>query len=210
MSGVTESGLKLLSRGIVKDNPTFRMVLGICSTLAVTNRVSSSVAMSLGTTFVIVSSSLTVSLLRNWIPKRVRMAVYTVIISTYVVFVDMYLKAFHTAVSEQIGPYVGLIITNCMIMGRAESFASSNGPGRSVLDALGVGIGYSLSLLALSAVREPLGFGTFMGYPVMGKNWDPWLLMSMPPGAFLVLGLYIWILRTIYPGQETAAGGRKL
>lgn len=189
----------VFTKGIIRDNPTFRMVLGICSTLAVTNRVSNSIAMSLGTTFVVVSSSLAVSMIRNYIPRRVRMAVYTVIIATFVVCVDIYLKAFYPVISRQIGPYVGLIITNCMIMGRAESFASSNRLLPSALDALGVGLGYSLSLLAISAIREPLGFGTFMGYSVLGNWWEPWVLMVMPPGAFLVLGLYIWILRTIYP-----------
>lgn len=198
----TENGAKILTKGLIKDNPTFRMVLGICSTLAVTNRVTNSIAMSIGTTFVIVSSSVTVSLIRNYIPRRVRMGVYTVIIATFVVFVDIFLKAFYPVISKQIGPYVGLIITNCMIMGRAEAFASGNRPLPSVLDALGVGIGYSFSLLALSAIREPLGFGTFMGYQVMGSGWEPWVLMVMPPGAFLVLGLYIWILRTVYPDER--------
>ncbi|MDH3976116.1 MAG: electron transport complex subunit RsxE [Deltaproteobacteria bacterium] len=187
----------ILTRGIIRDNPTFRMVLGICSTLAVTNRVSNSIAMSLGTAFVLLSSSLSVSLLRNYIPRKVRMAVYTVIIATFVVVVDIYLKAFYPLISKQIGPYVGLIITNCIIMGRAEAFASVNRPFPSVLDALGVGIGYSFSLLLLSSIREPLGFGTYLGYAVFGDWWEPWVLMVMPPGAFLVLGLYIWILRTV-------------
>ena len=181
----------------MRDNPTFRMVLGICSTLAVTNRVSNSIAMSLGTTFVLVCSSLAVSLLRNYIPRKVRMAVYTVIIATFVVFVDIYLKAFYPLISKQIGPYVGLIITNCIIMGRAEAFASANKPFPSILDALGVGMGYSFSLLLLSSIREPLGFGTWLGHVVLGDWWEPWVLMVMPPGAFLVLGLYIWILRSV-------------
>lgn len=193
----TASMKNILIRGFIRDNPTFRMVLGICSTLAVTNRVSNSIAMSLGTTFVVVSSSLAVSLLRNFIPRKVRMAVYTVIIASFVVVVDIYLKAFYPVISKQIGPYVGLIITNCIIMGRAEAFASSNKPFPSVLDALGVGMGYSFSLILLSSIREPLGFRTWMGYTVLGDWWDPWILMVMPPGAFLVLGIYIWILRTV-------------
>jgi len=187
----------ILIRGIIRDNPTFRMVLGICSTLAVTNRVSNSIAMSLGTTFVLIGSSLSVSLLRNYIPRKVRMAVYTVIIATFVVVVDIYLKAFYPVISKQIGPYVGLIITNCIIMGRAEAFASANKPFPSFLDALGVGLGYSFSLLLLSSIREPLGFGSWLGYVVLGDWWEPWVLMVMPPGAFLVLGIYIWILRTV-------------
>lgn len=204
MSDGPQSNLSIFTRGLIKDNPTFRMVLGICSTLAVTNRVSNSIAMSLGTTFVIVSSSLVVSFLRNFIPRRVRMGIYTVIIATFVVFVDIFLKAYYPVISKQIGPYVGLIITNCMIMGRAESFASISKPWPSVLDALGVGLGYSISLLALSFIREPLGFGTLLGYQVMGDWWEPWLLMVMAPGAFLVLGVYIWILRTIYPEKKQA------
>ena len=202
MAEATEKGFRLLTRGWIKDNPTFRMVLGICSTLAVSNRMTNSLAMSLGTTFVIVASSLSVSLLRNYIPKRVRMAVFTVIIATFVVCVDLYLKAFFPLISKQIGPYVGLIITNCIIMGRCESFASGNKPGPSILDGLGVGIGYSFSLIMISAIREPLGFGTLMGYQVLGSWWTPWILMVMPPGAFLVLGLYIWVLRTIYPEKK--------
>jgi len=194
-----ESLLTIFTRGIIKDNPTFRMALGICSTLAVTNKVANSIAMSLGTTFVIVCSSLSISLMRNFIPRRVRMPVYTIIIATFVVFVDIYLKAFYPDISKQIGPYVGLIITNCIIMGRAESFASGNGPVRAMLDALGVGIGYTVSLLALASIREPLGFGTYLGYTVLGDWWEPWLFMVMPPGAFFVLGVYIWVLRTVLP-----------
>lgn len=195
---MTESMKEVFTRGIIKDNPTFRMVLGICSTLAVTNLVSSSIAMSLGTTFVLVASSLSISLLRSFIPRRVRMAVYTVIIATFVVFVDIYLKAFHPEISADIGPYVGLIITNCVIMGRAESFASQNRPLPALLDGMGVGIGYSLSLIAIASIREPLGFGTFMGHAIAPAGWQPWLLFAMPPGAFLVVGVYIWILRSIY------------
>lgn len=202
MTDKKDSLITIFTRGIIKDNPTFRMALGICSTLAVTNKVANSIAMSLGTTFVIVCSSLSISLMRNFIPRRVRMPVYTIIIATFVVFVDIYLKAFYPDISKQIGPYVGLIITNCIIMGRAESFASGNGPIRAGLDALGVGIGYTVSLLALASIREPLGFGTYLGYTVLGDWWVPWLFMVMPPGAFFVLGIYIWVLRSILPVSD--------
>ncbi len=202
MTDKKDSLITIFTRGIIKDNPTFRMALGICSTLAVTNKVANSIAMSLGTTFVIVCSSLSISLMRNFIPRRVRMPIYTIIIATFVVFVDIYLKAFYPDISKQIGPYVGLIITNCIIMGRAESFASGNGPIRAGLDALGVGIGYTVSLLALASIREPLGFGTYLGYTVLGDWWVPWLFMVMPPGAFFVLGIYIWVLRSILPVSD--------
>ena len=188
---------RTFARGFWEDNPTFVMVLGICSTLAVTNRVANGIAMSLAVIFVIAASSVTVSLIRRITPRRIRMAVYTAVIATYVVIADRYLRAYRPVISEQMGPYVALIITNCIIMGRAESFASANGPWRSFLDALGVGFGYAFSLLAMSFIRECLGFGTLMGYPVMGKSWTPWVIMVMPPGAFLVLGSYIWILRSI-------------
>jgi Na+-transporting NADH:ubiquinone oxidoreductase subunit D len=173
------------------------MTLGICSTLAVTNRVTNGIAMGLAVIFVTTASSVTVSLMRRITPRRIRMAVYTAIIATYVVIADRYLRAYEPVISEQMGPYVALIITNCIIMGRAESFASANGPWRSFLDALGIGFGYAFSLLAISVIRESLGFGTLMGYPVMGRNWTPWVVMIMPPGAFLVLGVYIWLLRSI-------------
>lgn len=188
---------RTFAEGIWRSNPTFVMILGICSTLAVTNRVANGIAMGLAVIFVTAASSITVSLIRNITPRRVRMAVYTAIIATYVVMADRYLKAYRPVISEQMGPYVALIITNCIIMGRAESFASANGPWRAFLDALGVGLGYAFSLLIISVIRETLGFGTLMGYQIMGKNWTPWVVMSMPPGAFLVLGVYIWILRSI-------------
>lgn len=192
-----ESNLSIFKKGIWSENPTFRMVLGICPTLAVTNLVENSLAMSAGVLFVLVCVSLTVSLIREFVPRRVRMAVYTVIIATYVVFVDLFLKIYFPRISGQIGPYVGLIITNCIIMGRAEAFASSNPPLKSALDAVGAGLGLAFSLIAISGVREGLGFGTVLGFRIMGDAWTPWLLLMMPPGAFLVLGSYIWILRSI-------------
>ncbi len=188
-------GWKQMVRGIWAENPTFRMVLGICSALAVTNKLTNTLAMCIAVVFVTTSSSVTVSLLRRLIPRRVRMAVYTLIIATYVVVVDQYLKAFYPAISEAMGPYVGLIITNCIIMGRAESYASSNPPGRAFLDALGVGLGYAMSLIIVAFVRELLGFGTLFDQRVFGSWWEPWVIMVMAPGAFLVLGLYIWLLR---------------
>ena len=188
---------KTLIAGLWTDNPTFRMMLGICSTLAVTNQVANAVAMGLGVIFVTCGSSVTVSLLRKVIPRRVRMPVYTMIIATFVIFVDQILRAYYPTISEAMGPYVGLIITNCIIMGRAESFASGNGPWLSFLDALGVGSGYALSLLIIAIIREVLGFGTLLGYPVLGPGWTEWVIMVLPPGAFIVLGVYIWILRSV-------------
>ncbi len=190
-------GFRTLIDGIWENNPTFVMVLGICSALAVTNRVANAVAMGVAVMFVTCATSVVVSLMRNIIPRRIRMIVYTTIIATFVGIVDLYLRAKYSAISERMGPYVALIITNCIVMGRAETFASIDRPCRSFLDALGVSIGYTLSLVSVSVVREILGFGTIWGYKIMGDNWTPWVVMSISPGAFLVLGVYIWLLRTI-------------
>ena len=173
------------------------MMLGLCSTLAVTNSVRNSLAMSLGVIFVTIASSLLVSIMRSIIPSRVRMAVFMMIISTFTIVVDQVLKAWFPTISESLGPYVGLIITNCIIMGRAEAFAISNPIIPSLIDALGVSLGYAFSLLLLAVVRELLGFGTFFGITVFGAWWTQWVIMIMAPGAFFVLGLYIWLLRTI-------------
>ena len=173
------------------------MMLGLCSTLAVTNSVSNSLAMSCGVIFVLVFSSTIISLMRTIIPSRVRMAVFMMVISTFTIVVDQVLKAYFPAISESLGPYVGLIITNCIVMGRAESFAISNPVFPSIIDGLGVSTGYAFSLLLLAAVRELMGFGTFLGITVLGTWWTPWVIMIIAPGAFFVLGLYIWLLRTV-------------
>ena len=190
-------GWKTVVRGLWEDNPTFRMMLGICSTLAVTNKLDNTIAMSIAVVFVTTASSTIVSIFRKFIPRRVRMAVYTLIIATSVITVDQYLRAFFPDISKAMGPYVGLIITNCIIMGRAESFASTNPPGLAFLDALGAGLGYAFSLIVLAVIRELLGFGTLLNYNILGSSWEPWVIMVMAPGAFIVLGLYIWILRLI-------------
>lgn len=190
-------GFKTLIDGIWKNNPTFVMILGICSALAVTNRVTNAIAMGVAVIFVTCATSVIVSLIRNITPRRIRMIVYTAIIATFVGITDQYLRAKYPEISERMGPYVGLIITNCIVMGRAESFASINNPWRSFLDALGVSIGYTLSLISISVVRELLGFGTILDHQIMNENWTPWVVMTISPGAFIVLGIYIWLLRSI-------------
>ncbi len=192
----------ILIKGLWKNNPTFRMILGICSTLAVTNMVSNGIAMGLSVLFVTCISSTIISLMRNIIPRRVRIAVFMLIVATFVILVDQFLKAYFTPLSKAMGPYVALIITNCIIMGRLEAFAMENKPWPSFLDALGVGVGYTFVLVSISMVRELLGFGSVLGYPIMGGEWVPWVSMIMPPGAFLILGIFIWIQRTISPVDE--------
>ena len=182
--------------GIAKDNPIFCLVLGICSSLAVTNMVSNSIAMGLGVISVAIFSSVFISLLRKFIPARVRLAVYMLFVATSVICVDQVLKAYYPDISQRMGPYVGLIITNCIIMGRIEAFAMSNKPWLSFVDALGMGLGYTVVLVAISVVRELLGFGTLLGYQIMPGNFEKWVIMVTSPGAFIMLGIYIWIFRS--------------
>ncbi len=188
---------KIFYEGFWVNNASFRMMLGLCSTLAVTNNLRNSFAMSIGVMFVSCASSTIVSIIRSIIPSRVRMAVFMMIISTFTIVVDQVLKAYYPAVSESLGPYVGLIITNCIVMGRTESFAISNPVVPSFIDAFGVSSGYAFSLLMIAAIRELMGFGTVFGFTVLGDWWTQWVIMILPSGAFFVLGIYIWVLRSI-------------
>ena len=183
--------------GFWKNNASFRMMLGLCSTLAVTNNLRNSLAMSIGVIFVACASSTIVSIIRSIIPARVRMVVFMMVISTFTIVVDQILKAYFPAISTALGPYVGLIITNCIVMGRMEAFAISNPVLPSFFDAFGISSGYTFSLLMIAAVREVMGFGTFFGIRIMGEWWTQWVIMILPPGAFFVVGSYIWLLRSI-------------
>lgn len=193
---------KALVSGLWQDHPTFCMVLGICSMLAITNKMDNALAMGLGVTFCTAFSSLFVAIFRNAIPSRVRMLAYMVIISTFVICVDRFLKAYFPAISETMGPYVGLIITNCILMGRAEAYAIKNGPWLSFLDGVGCGLGYTFMLILMALIREPLGFGTILGKPLMPLFWTNWVVMTIAPGAFFLLGAYLWIFRTIAKKTE--------
>jgi len=177
-----------------RDNPVFVQVLGVCSTLAVTNLLKNTVLMCAGLIFTVTLSNLTVSLLRDYIPKQVRMMAQVLIIASYVIMVDVTMRAFFPDVHQLIGPYVGLIITNCIIMGRCEAFASNNTAWPSLLDGLGAGIGYSIVLIAIALVRETLGFGTIYGVALPARElwWQSWVIMIMPPGAFFMLALVAW------------------
>ena len=190
--------------GLWRNNPIFRQVLGICSALAITNLVMNTLVMCAALTFTTACSCVTVSALRDWTPRRIRMMVQTLIIAFYVILVDLALKAYWPEMSTNLGPYVGLIITNCIIMGRCEAYASSHTPGLAFIDGTMSGLGYSAILLAVSVVRELLGMGTLLGIPVpyFSTGWDKWIIMVMPPGAFFMLGVFTWILRSIRPPEE--------
>ena len=195
------------------ENPIFRQVLGICSTLAVTNLLTNTALMCLGLIWATTMSSLTVSLLRDYTPQRVRIMVQVLIIAVYVIMVDIAFRAFFPEVHKDIAAYVGLIITNCIILGRLEAFASKNPPWASVCDGLGAGLGYSMILIAIALVREPLGFGTVMGYP-LPFELHQWTIMVTPPGAFFLLAIAVWIARAFDMRKEktvalTAAEGDK-
>lgn len=183
-------------------NPVFVQILGICSALAVTNVVKNTVVMSLGLIFTTSFSALFVSLLRKVIPSRIRMMVETLIIASFVIVVDIVLRAFVPDISRQLGPYVGLIITNCIIMGRMEAFALSNPPGISFMDGLASGIGYSYVLLSISVFRELLGSGSIWGIQILGDWWINWAIMVMPPGAFFMLAIFIWIVKGLFVKPE--------
>ncbi|NQV18965.1 MAG: NADH:ubiquinone reductase (Na(+)-transporting) subunit D [Armatimonadetes bacterium] len=180
-----------------RDNPIFSMCLGVCSALAVTNKVENAIAMGVGVTFVLVASSVIISFLRKLISSRIRMIIYMVTISTFVIVVDRLLKAFFPSISEAIGPYIGLIITNCLIMGRADAFAIKNEVRYSALDGLASGIGYSYTLIIISIIREVLAFGSVLGMKVTPEWWTNWVVMAMAPGAFFVLSIFLWITRNM-------------
>lgn len=190
------SSKEIFKDGVWYDNPVFRQVIGICSALAVTNLMKNSLIMGLSLMFVTALSELTVSLLREYTPNHIRMMVQVLIISVYVIIVDIFLKAYYPEMSKALGPYVGLIITNCIIMGRCEAFAQKNPPLSSFLDGIASGLGYTLVLLAVAFVRELLGFGSIFGYRILGNNWTNWTIMIMPPGAFFVLAVLLWIYRS--------------
>lgn len=194
--------------GVWYNNPIFRQVLGICSTLAVTNLVMNTMVMCAGLVFTLSLSSATVSILRKYTPRNIRMMIETLIIAFYVIVIDVALKAYWPEMSNNLGPYVGLIITNCIVMGRCEAYGNTQPVGPAFLDGLFNALGYSLILLIIAVFRELLGMGTLLGYPMpffSGPHWDKWIIMVMPPGAFFMLGVVVWIFRSIQKEPEGKA-----
>ncbi|RKT46675.1 electron transport complex subunit RsxE [Thiocapsa rosea] len=179
-------------RGLWKENPVFVMLLGMCPVLAVTNTTINAIAMGLATTFVLVCSSLLISLLRNWIPKQVRIASYIIIIATFVTIVDYGIQAISLELYAALGAFIQLIVANCVILGRAEAYASKQRLHTTLVNSLGMGAGFTLALLALGTVREILGSGSILGIALFGESFQPWVVMILPPGGFFVLG--VWLL----------------
>ena len=179
------------TKGFWKENPIFVMLLGMCPTLAVTTSAINGLTMGLAVVFVLTCSSLIISIVRNIIPKQVRIPTFIVIIATFVTMVDLFLKAFLLDLSKALGPFIPLIVVNCIILGRAEAFASKHGVMRSLLDAVGVSLGFTVTLVILGGIREILGMGTFFGMVVLGERFEQWVVMLLPPGAFITLGLLL-------------------
>jgi len=183
-----------LMRGVWRENPVLIQMLGLCPALAVTNTVANAIAMGLATLFVLTGSSLLVSTFKKFIPHQVRISTYIVIIATFVTVTDMTLEAVVPAIHKELGAFIALIVVNCMILGRQEAFASKRPIGRSVLDAIGTGIGFMIAMLMLGVVREILGSGTILGFGLFGPNFEPWVVFVLPPGGFLTIGfILLWL-----------------
>jgi electron transport complex protein RnfE len=191
--------------GVWRQNPVFVMVLGMCPTLAVTVSAVNAVSMGIATLFVLVSSCLLVSLIRNLVPKEVRIATYIVIIATFVTLVDYIIQAVSLSLYEALGAFIQLIVVNCIILGRAEAHASKNPPLKAVVNALGMGIGFTIGLLALGATREILGAGKLFGFSLFGEHFQPWVVMVLPPGGFFVLGGWLLLFSFMRSRSEKGA-----
>ncbi len=176
-------------RGILRENPVMVQFLGMCPTMAVTNTLANGIAMGMATLFVLVGSGLIVSLVAKYIAHEVRITTYILVIATFVTLADMILAATFPDISKALGPFMPLIVANCLLLGRAEAFAAKVGPVRAVADGVGMGLGFTFSLSLLSAIRELLGNGSLLGYDLLGPRFEPWVFMVMPPGGFLTLGI---------------------
>jgi len=194
-------------KGLWVENPIFVQVLGMCPTLAVTTKALFGFSMGMATIFVLLCSSVAVSIVRKVVPGQVRIATFTVIIATFVTCCDYFLRANFYAISKELGPYVPLIVVNCIILGRQEAFASKNGVFASFIDALGMGLGFSLVLILLGSIRELLGFGTIFSYEILGEGFERWVIMALPAGAFITLGFLIGLFNCINRKKRKPAEG---
>lgn len=192
-------------KGLWQQNPIFVQLLGMCPTLAVTNSANNALAMGLATTFVLIMSSTLVSMLRHLVPRQVRIATYIMIIATFVTAVDYIIQAVSLELHTALGAFISLIVVNCLILGRAEAFASKHTPGRSFLDALGMGIGFTFALLCLGISRELLGNGSLFGLPLFPESFEKWVVMILPSGGFFTLGLLLMLFNGIKRRQSRSA-----
>jgi Na+-translocating ferredoxin:NAD+ oxidoreductase subunit E len=196
-------------KGLWRENPVFVQVLGMCPTLAVTNTVANAISMGLATAFVLLMSNALVSLLRGFIPHPVRIAAYIMIIATFVTAVDYLIQAVSLEIHKALGAYISLIVVNCVILGRAESFASKHELSRSLLDALGMGLGFILALLCLGIARELLGSGSLFGLQVFSENFEPWVIMRLPSGGFFTLGIWMLVFNRLKTRRSPSREGSR-
>lgn len=203
----------ILSNGIIRENPIFRLVLGMCPTLALTTAAINGLGMGVAVIFVLSLSNLAISLLKDYIPEKVRIPAYVVVIASFVTIVDMLMHAFTPALYDALGLYIPLIVVNCIILARAESFASKNKPFHSFMDGIGMGIGFTLALTLLGMIRELLGLGSIFGIKLLGEgsilslslftSFKPAIIMILPPGAFFTLGLVLALINKITEKKES-------
>ena len=192
------------SVGLWKENPVFIMLLGLCPVLAVTNTAMNALAMGLATTFVLLCSGVLVSLLRKVIPKQVRIASYIIIIATFVTITDYAIQAISLDLYKALGAFIQLIVVNCIILGRAEAYASKNPVANAFINALGMGVGFTFALLCLGVVREILGSGSLFGFDLFGQAFQPWAVFVLPPGGFFVLAFWLFIFSVFRKRKERA------
>jgi electron transport complex protein RnfE len=193
-------------KGLWRENPVFVQVLGMCPTLAVSNSATNALAMGLATTFVLVLSNALISALRNFIPRQVRIATFILIIATFVTVVEYLIQAVSLELHRALGAFISLIVVNCLILGRAEAFASKHGVGRSILDGLGMGLGFTFGLLCLGGARELIGNGSMFGLALLPAGFQPWIVMILPSGGFFTLGLWLLLFNHLKSRRQANVG----
>ncbi len=193
-NGIKSSNLAIVKNGLIDNNPVLVQLIGMCPTLATSTSVVNALGMGLSATAVLIGSNAVISLIKKFIPSKIRIASYVVVIAGFVTLVEMLLKAYFPDISKTLGLFIPLIVVNCIILARAEAYASKNNVLPSILDGLGMGLGFTLALTILGAIRELLGAGTLLGFSVFGQSYTPVLIMLMPPGAFLTLGIVLGLI----------------
>ena len=199
------SNTKVLKAGLIDENPTFIQLLGMCPTLAVTTSLINAIGMGLSATFVLICSNFVISLVRKIIPSKIRIASYVVVIAAFVSVIEMLLKAYIPSLSKSLGLFIPLIVVNCIILARAESFASKNKPIPSAFDGLGMGLGFTVGLSVLGAIREIIGSGSILGFKILEGTFQPAIMFILPPGAFIVLGIVLAVINV----WKSKKGGNK-
>ena len=207
MNNPQDFDMNLLLKGLWRENPVFVQLLGMCPVLAVSNSVANALAMGMATTFVLVASAALISLLRDLIPKEVRIAAFILVIASFVTIAEYLMQAVSLEIHRALGAFVSLIVVNCIILGQAESFASRNGLLRSVTDALGRGAGFTFAIFCMGTLREVIGTGSFMGVPLFGPHYQPWVVLILPGGGFFALGVLLLLYNRLNPVSRSLHRG---